>query len=340
MPQKKYIVRLTAQEREICRETIRKLNGSSEKVRRAQMLVKADADGHAWTDQQIRRRPFLAAPRRSRTFANDACWKGSSRRWSENGVSSPRSPNCSTASRRLTSSPCVWGRPRRATRTGRCACWRGGSSSWRSSSRSATKPSRRTLKKRDQRKSGVLGDPAAGRSQVRGADGTGLGSVSETLRSRLSRRLHGRAAGSSWSRKPDRRWRATKNRPRRVDYEYERAGTAADNLFSEPLAGWRQATVTGPAYEVDWALEVASLLEGRYAECPKITLVCDHLNTHTKGAGYEVFEQARARVVRRIEFCHTPETRELAEHLGERTEFDDAPMRAPVSHRQTRDAAR
>ena len=37
----------------ICRETIRKLNGSSEKVRRAQMLVKADADGPAWTDQQI-----------------------------------------------------------------------------------------------------------------------------------------------------------------------------------------------------------------------------------------------------------------------------------------------
>ena len=53
MPQKKYIVRLTAQEREICRETIRKPNGSSEKVRRAQMLVKADADEPAWTDQQI-----------------------------------------------------------------------------------------------------------------------------------------------------------------------------------------------------------------------------------------------------------------------------------------------
>ena len=53
MPQKRYIVRLTAQEREVCRETVRKLNGSSEKVRRAQMLVKADADGPAWTDQQI-----------------------------------------------------------------------------------------------------------------------------------------------------------------------------------------------------------------------------------------------------------------------------------------------
>ena len=53
MPQKKYIVRLTAQEREVCRETLRTLNGSSEKVRRAQMLLKADADGPAWTDQEI-----------------------------------------------------------------------------------------------------------------------------------------------------------------------------------------------------------------------------------------------------------------------------------------------
>ena len=53
MPQKKYIVRLTPEEREVCRETIRKLNGSSERVRRAQILLKADADGPGWTDQQI-----------------------------------------------------------------------------------------------------------------------------------------------------------------------------------------------------------------------------------------------------------------------------------------------
>lgn len=53
MPQKKYIVRLTPEEREVCRETIRKLSGSSERVRRAQILLKADADGPGWTDQQI-----------------------------------------------------------------------------------------------------------------------------------------------------------------------------------------------------------------------------------------------------------------------------------------------
>ena len=53
MPQKRYIVRLTAQEREVCQQTVRKLNGSSEKVRRVQILLKADADGSAWTDQRI-----------------------------------------------------------------------------------------------------------------------------------------------------------------------------------------------------------------------------------------------------------------------------------------------
>jgi len=50
---KKYIVRLTDLEREICCEVIRKLKGTGEKVRRAQMLLKADADGPGWTDAQI-----------------------------------------------------------------------------------------------------------------------------------------------------------------------------------------------------------------------------------------------------------------------------------------------
>jgi transposase len=51
--QKKYIVRLTDSEREICGNVIRRLKGTGEKVRRAQMLLKADADGPAWTDRQI-----------------------------------------------------------------------------------------------------------------------------------------------------------------------------------------------------------------------------------------------------------------------------------------------
>lgn len=100
---------------------------------------------------------------------------------------------------------------------------------------------------------------------------------------------------------------ATATRPRRVDYEYERAGTANIFMFTEPLAGWRQATARTFKTKVDWARAMAELLEGRYADCEYIILVCDNLNTHTKGAFYEAFEPERARqLVRRIRFCHTP----------------------------------
>ena len=51
--QKKYIVRLSEQEREVLRQTIKKLKGSSQRVRRAQILLKADANGPGWTDARI-----------------------------------------------------------------------------------------------------------------------------------------------------------------------------------------------------------------------------------------------------------------------------------------------
>jgi hypothetical protein len=100
---------------------------------------------------------------------------------------------------------------------------------------------------------------------------------------------------------------ATRRHPRRVDYEYERAGTANIFLFAEPLAGWRDVAVRERKTKLDWAEEVARLLEGRYALCPKVRLVCDNLNTHTRGAFYERFAPDRARaLVSRIEFHYTP----------------------------------
>ena len=50
---KKYIVRLSDEERHQLHEVVKKLKGSSQKVRRAQILLKADADGPAWTDKRI-----------------------------------------------------------------------------------------------------------------------------------------------------------------------------------------------------------------------------------------------------------------------------------------------
>lgn len=51
--QKKYIVRLTEQERDQLCEVVRKLKGTSQKVKRAQILLKADVEGPGWTDRRI-----------------------------------------------------------------------------------------------------------------------------------------------------------------------------------------------------------------------------------------------------------------------------------------------
>jgi hypothetical protein len=51
--QKRYVVRLTDQERDELRHVVKKLKGTGQKVRRAQILLKADADGPNWTDERI-----------------------------------------------------------------------------------------------------------------------------------------------------------------------------------------------------------------------------------------------------------------------------------------------
>jgi hypothetical protein len=50
---KKYIVRLSHEERTVLEDVIKKQKGTSQKVRRAQSLLKADADGPNWPDKQI-----------------------------------------------------------------------------------------------------------------------------------------------------------------------------------------------------------------------------------------------------------------------------------------------
>jgi hypothetical protein len=51
--QKKYIVRLNEAERQQLMEVIKKLQGSSQKVRRAYILLQTDAYGPNWTDLKI-----------------------------------------------------------------------------------------------------------------------------------------------------------------------------------------------------------------------------------------------------------------------------------------------
>jgi hypothetical protein len=100
---------------------------------------------------------------------------------------------------------------------------------------------------------------------------------------------------------------ASKAHARRVDYEYERAGTACIFMFAEPLSGWRHVRVRPQRTKVDWALEMDDLLRTCFGSAQHVTLVCDNVNTHTKGAFYEVFTPEKARsILKRLSFCYTP----------------------------------
>ncbi|MFN3762808.1 MAG: IS630 family transposase [Anaerolineae bacterium] len=100
---------------------------------------------------------------------------------------------------------------------------------------------------------------------------------------------------------------AQSGQPERVDYEYERNGTASLFLFTEPLAGWRRVAVRDRRTAVDWAEEVRQLLEEDCPEAERVILVCDQLNTHTIAALYQAFppEQARA-LAQRLDIHYTP----------------------------------
>ncbi len=73
------------------------------------------------------------------------------------------------------------------------------------------------------------------------------------------------------------------------------------------LAGWRGVTVTERRARVDWARRVKELLDGRYREAKRVTLIMDNLNTHVSASLYAAFDPAEARrLIERLEFVYTP----------------------------------
>jgi hypothetical protein len=95
--------------------------------------------------------------------------------------------------------------------------------------------------------------------------------------------------------------------PQRIDYEYERHGTANLFMVFEPLAGKRQVEVTAQRTKADFARLLRRVTDEWYPEAEVITLVVDNLNTHRPAVLYEVFEPAEARrILERLEFVYTP----------------------------------
>jgi transposase len=100
---------------------------------------------------------------------------------------------------------------------------------------------------------------------------------------------------------------AKPGRNQRMDYEYERNGTA--NLFMrfEPLAGRRRVKVTDQRTKVDFAHAIRDMVDEDYPEAKVIVLVMDNLNTHKPAALYEAFEPAEARrLIEKLEIHYTP----------------------------------
>ncbi len=93
----------------------------------------------------------------------------------------------------------------------------------------------------------------------------------------------------------------------RFDYEYVRCGTANLFMLFEPLAAWRQVTVTDQHTMIDFAHCLRDLVDVQRPEATLLRVVLDNLSTHSLAALYEAFEPAEARrLAQKLEFHYTP----------------------------------
>jgi hypothetical protein len=100
---------------------------------------------------------------------------------------------------------------------------------------------------------------------------------------------------------------AVPGRTARVDYEYERQGTANLFMVTEPLVGQRRVQVTERRTALDFAELVRQMVDEWYADAKKIVLVMDNLNTHRPASLYEAFPPVEARrLIERLEIHYTP----------------------------------
>ena len=100
---------------------------------------------------------------------------------------------------------------------------------------------------------------------------------------------------------------AKPGQPVRYDYEYERNGVANIFMTFAPLEGWRKVKVTDHHAAVDYAQVLKELSDVHFPDAKQIVLVQDNLNTHTAASLYAAFpaEEAR-RLAKRFEWHYTP----------------------------------
>jgi transposase len=99
----------------------------------------------------------------------------------------------------------------------------------------------------------------------------------------------------------------TPGSPARVDYEYQRNGTANLFVMVDVHRGWRHVDVTEQRTSQQFAHQMKALVDTHYSEAERIRLVMDNLSTHTAAALYDTFEPAEARrILRKLEIHYVP----------------------------------
>ncbi|MGH6793062.1 MAG: IS630 family transposase [Methyloceanibacter sp.] len=100
---------------------------------------------------------------------------------------------------------------------------------------------------------------------------------------------------------------AAPGQPERYDCEYRRNGTVNLFVFLDAHRPWRTVKVTEQRTARDFAECMRDLVDRHYPRAERIRVVLDNLSTHSPGALYEAFPAVEAhRVLRRLEFHYTP----------------------------------
>jgi transposase len=95
--------------------------------------------------------------------------------------------------------------------------------------------------------------------------------------------------------------------PERYDCEYKRNGTANLFVILDVHRPWRKVKVTDSRAGVDFATCMRELTDVDFPTAERIRVVLDNLSTHSPGALYQAFPACEARrVLRRLEFHYVP----------------------------------
>ena len=93
----------------------------------------------------------------------------------------------------------------------------------------------------------------------------------------------------------------------RYDYEYRRNGTVNLFVLLDVHRPWRKVKVTDRRAAEDYAQCMRDLVDIHYPDAEIIRVVQDNLSTHSAGSLYQTFPPPEARrILRRLEFHYTP----------------------------------